>query len=93
MELLNQLLYNLSEVGLILSGQHANEVYLELSQVFVVEINVLYLSYVDVFVLVYKLCVKVLEDGLEPSHNDFSCDSFVPGANPREVLGRPGFIL
>ena len=46
-----------------------------------VEINVLYLSHVNIFVLIDEFCVKVLEDGLEPSHDDFSCDSLIPGAD------------
>jgi hypothetical protein len=59
------------EVGLILHREHADELYLELDEVAVVEVDVVDHLDVDVLVLVDQVGVKVLEQHDVPVHHDF----------------------
>ena len=58
------------EVGLVLHGEHADELNLELDEVAVVEIDVIYHLDVDVLVLIDEIGVEVLEQHDIPVHND-----------------------
>ena len=59
------------EVGFVLDGEHADELYLELDEVAVIEIDVVYHLNVDVLVLVNEVGVEVLEQHDVPVHHDF----------------------
>ena len=70
MEPLNQPLHHVSEVLLILDGEHADEVDDFLDQSRELKVDVFYQSHENVFVVVYEVVVEVLEEDDVPVDYD-----------------------
>ena len=62
--------HDVPEVCFVLHGEHADELYLELDEVAVIEVDVVYHLDVDVLVLVNEIGVEVLEQHDVPVHDD-----------------------
>ena len=72
MEPLDQFFHDLSEVILIFSAEHTDQVNLQLSQVSKLKVDVVDLSHVDVSVRVNQVRIKILKNCFVPSDNDLS---------------------
>lgn len=74
---LYQKLHLLPEKLFVLSRQHADEVHLELEQLAMVIVNILYHFDNDIFIEVYKICVEVFEEFYVPVDNNDARVSFI----------------